>query len=107
MQISELNFRLDENIAMALNRGLDGYEKLKSWGELIATGQFIIGHYQELRQFSHSEPALIAAARILDSASLHSDERSVAANLALVSATAYGMLGNFPSANVMIKRLWI
>ena len=105
MQISELNFRLDENIAMALNRGLDGYEKLKSWGELIATGQFIIGHYQELRQVSHSEPALIAAARILDSASLQaSDERSVAASLALVSATAYGMLGNFPSADVMVKR---
>ena len=109
MRISELNFRLDENIAMALTRGLDGYENLKPWGELIATGQFIIGHYQELEleQFSDSEPALIAAARILDSASVAlqaSNEQSVAASLALVSATAYGMLGNFPSAYVMVKR---
>ena len=106
-----LNPALSENTAAAMLRNLEGLSS--SWGQLIASAQAIVTIFQDfpldradaLDQEEHARP-LVAAARILDSASqsrsgLNDEDRQ---RLALEAAVAFGMAGNFPSAYVCGER---
>lgn len=109
-----LNYSLSENAATVMFRGLRGISA--NWGELIATAQSTMSIYQDRRDpelverlydyNSTSALPLVAASRILDSASqapagLPEEHR---ANLGLSAAVAFGMYGNFPSAKAVIQR---
>jgi len=97
-----------------MSRGL--LERTDDWGRLVARAQRILAEVQnelsrEQRDFvaeqfydlEQSAP-LIAAARILDAASQASNlEPSHRRRLALCSAAAFSMYGNFPSAHAVIK----
>ena len=97
--------------AAAMIRELSGASS--DWGTLIATAQATLSAYQdhegtpaELYDLDNFR-GLFAAARVLDSASkelsyLPSDERS---HLALQSAVAFGMAGNFPAARAAVDGL--
>ena len=110
-----LDYVRSENTATAMFRGLRGISA--NWGELIATAQSTMSIYQDRRipemverlydYDSTSTLPLVAASRILDSASqtpagLPEEDR---ADLGLCAAVAFGMYGNFPSAKVAINRI--
>jgi helicase len=103
-----------ENAAAGMSRGL--VERTDDWGRLVARAQRILAEVQnELTraqikfladQFYDLEQGapLIAAARILYAASqADSLEPSHRLRLALCSAAAFSMYGNFPSAYAVIK----
>jgi helicase len=109
VQFTELAFA--ENSAARILRGLrDGHV---GWGELLARAQQAIGIFQEFplqraRELLTEQNALslIAAARILDTASypaagLSEEGRS---NLNCVAAIAFAMYGNFASAKAAAQR---
>jgi len=107
-----LDYALSENTAAAMLRGLQGLSA--RWGELIATAQAVMGVYQDL-PMSHIESLydehnilpLIAASRILDTASHASADLPEADRqyLAIAAAVAFAMYGNFPSATAVVRRL--
>jgi helicase len=109
-----LDYAFGENIAASMFRGLQG--RTASWGELVATAQAVIGYYQDdltpetINSFYEQERVLplIAASRILDSASQLStgDDFTTRLSLGLTSAVAFGMYGNFLSSAAVIKRLY-
>lgn len=106
-----LDYALSENTAAAMFRGLQGLSA--RWGELIAAAQAVMGIYQDLTTGSverlydeQNALPLIAASRILDAASqrpsgLPDEDRQ---QLACVSAVAFAMYGNFPSATAVVRR---
>lgn len=107
-----LDLAFGENVAARMFRGLQG--PVVSWGEIIASAQATMGFYQEYPEGEltdlYAEPRarpLVAAARILDSASqpqsgIAEPERH---HLGLLSAVAYSMYGNFPSATAVLRRI--
>ena len=97
-----------------MSRGL--VERTDDWGRLVARAQRILAEVQNeltraqskfsVEQFYDLEQGapLIAAARILDAASqADSLQPSHRLRLALCSAAAFSMYGNFPSAHAVIK----
>ena len=111
----DLDYITSERAAAGMARGLDRPQG--SWGELIATAQAIVGLFQEytpgidgpLSIFYNQESIapLIAAARILDSASqpMSGIEDASSQQLAILGATAFAMYGNFASATAAVRRL--
>lgn len=102
----------NENAAAAKVRQLRGGSG--TWGELIAGAQATIGFYQDypvenIRALYDEETAvpLIAAARILDSASQSATDitEGERVDLALAAAVAFGMYGNSLSAFAVCKRI--
>lgn len=98
-------------MAARLFRSLKG--PVTNWGELIAAAQVTVSHYQEYpfhraRELYNERDALplIAAARILDCAARESSDipREERAGLGLLSAVAFGMYGNFPSAAAAVEQ---
>jgi len=106
-----LNVAADENAAAAKVRQLRA--RAVSWGELIAGAQSIIGVYQDypvkkIFELYNEEEALdlIAAARIMDSASQADEiEGPERADLALWAMVAFGMYGNSLSSSAVAHRL--
>jgi hypothetical protein len=106
-----LDFAFSENAAVAMYRGLQG--PTASWGELIASSQAIVGFFQEfdvakIDELYNMEDILplVAAARIFDAASqipsgLPEEDRI---NIGLCAAVAFGMYGNFLSAEAVSRR---
>jgi hypothetical protein len=105
-----LDAAANENAAAAKLRHLRGRDG--AWGELIAAAQAIIGVYQDFPgnvSTLYDENAaidLIAAARIMDSASqaaeINETERM---DLALLATVAFGMHGNSLSAFAVAQRV--
>jgi helicase len=83
------------------------------WGELIAAAQAVIDHYEEfpaadIRSLYEEKSAipLIAAARILDSASKAADIPDADRHkLAIAATVAFGMYGNSLSAAAAARRV--
>lgn len=110
---SWLNYNFAEQQAAILTRGLNNGEV--SWGQLIATAETILSYYQELHLSDanvlyNQELAapLIAAARILDSASQPTTDipSEHKLKLGLSAAVAFGMHGNFSSAVAVLRRFF-
>lgn len=97
---------------MAKRRGIGGYPI--GWSELIASAQAVMSFAQEFELSDVSEvyfdekavAPLLAAARILDTASQMQEEFPVdhRQHQALCAAVAYSMYGNFPSADACFDR---
>lgn len=108
-----LDYAFGENVAASMFRGLQG--RTASWGELIATAQTVVGYYQDdlssdtITSYYDQQNILplIAASRILDTASQLStgNDFSTRLSLGLTAATAFGMYGNFLSSAAVIRRL--
>jgi len=106
-----LDFASRENAAASSLRSLSAPSF--GWGTLIASAQAVVARYQgvaasETSRLLREENALalIAAARILDTASqsqiqLPAEHRQ---NLAIYAASAFAMYGNFPSADATLSR---
>ena len=102
-------FAFAENSAFRSIRGLKG-DRL-SWGEMIAVAQSCIGFFQEHEgepDLLYEEPAaqpLLAAARILESASKASSDADEPARsrLRMLAACAYAMFGNFVSSGAVLR----
>jgi helicase len=101
-----------ERAAASMLRRLNGPSS--SWGELLASGQSVMSHYNDDLSINAIESLydeqralpLIAASRILDAASQHGELDSEGnIRLGLTAAVAYGMYGNFLSATAVIRRL--
>jgi hypothetical protein len=100
-----------EHAAAAKMRVLQGRDGV--WGELIASAQAVIDHFEdftpEQAQLLYEEKAaipLIGAARILDAASQSTDVPSDhRLKLAVTATVAFGMYGNSLSALATAKRI--
>jgi hypothetical protein len=113
MELPEwLDIELSENTACAMYRNLRGLSG--SWGEMLAEAQTVMSHYQDLphtelsKLYDQSNALpLIAAARILDTASKPpstlQEDASRAAGYA--AAVAFAMCGNFASSRATVKRV--
>lgn len=109
-----IDFVNAENAAAGMSRGLT--ERTDNWGQLVAIAQRILAAVQDehLRAGQaykasrlldqHYGAAVVAAARILDSASRSEGvDDSHRQRLALCAAAAFSMAGNFPSAHAVAQ----
>jgi hypothetical protein len=108
-----LDYAFSEHAATAMLRNLSSPLNT-SWNELIASAQAVMSVFQEKSEDvtwyydEQNANPLVAAARILDSASRAIMIESVEerTNLALTAAVAYSMYGNFPSASAVLNPLF-
>ncbi len=109
---SGLDLPSAENCAFALVRGLRSNPR--SWSDLVAHAQLVMGYFQELRKDQTTQlydvetsASLIAASRILDSVSLPESELPEAErqDWAVLAILAFGMWGNFLSSSALNARL--
>lgn len=109
-----VDFISAENDSAKIIRNLEGSHA--SWEHLVAVAQKILNEIQnELWRLgdsfdpsyfylSENNAPLIAAARILDAASENESDEAVRTNLSLLAGAAFALYGNFPSAQVMMRR---